>query len=897
MNSKARNIIIAKTSNESNNLYLPLSYHHKDTKGVIVYLAKNWLPDGVYDELCIDRDECIKLCSFLAMVHDIGKATPVFQNRIIGRNDELRNLLESKGLDISNSFMNEKSTMHPHAGANILRCFDCPEDIATIVGAHHGKPENDSADKDDALNEIRIYKTSYGSNADIWKEIQRSIFNEALNKSGYISIDNLPKQLPDTSQMILTGLLIMADWIASNQEYFPLIDIYDISTEYEDNRVENAMKTIELPDPYYMNDYWKQKDFFVDRFEFEANKVQEKVKTVASNMKNPGIIIIEAPMGKGKTEAALAASEILINRFNLGGLAFFLPSQATSNAMFDRIKDWLKRQPDVDHTSLQLIHSNAELNQSFAKFEEGYVQIDEDDNSYKTITAHGFFRGRKTKLLANVVIGTVDQLLMASLKQKHIMLRHLGLMGKVVVIDECHAYDAYMNKYLETTLKWLSAYHIPVILLSATLPGHRRSELLKAYAGSKKINEENISSDTSYPLISWYDTDDVYLEKVEDNSNGYTVEIVRKEDADAVADIKKALDAGGCIGIILNTVKRVQEFYEEIRRTYPNANILVDHSQFILGDRLNYENIILDRVGKRSTADDRRNVIVIGTQVLEQSLDLDFDLLITDLCPMDLLMQRLGRQHRHKRNRPRLLSDAKCIVLGSDIDNIEAGAKAIYGEYLLKKTSLCLPRYVNIPKDISILVHKVYDGDDYDNELMDCREEYNNALKISEEKAEAFLLQEPCNDEDGSSIKEMLDCKIEFTNAQANSAVRDGVTSIEVIVIRLEEYDKATIISGEHMGYSISIDRQPSREEAKIIASQRLRLPSYFSKIWNIDRVIEELEKNTNNMLAEWIRSPILEREVFLILDKDNRAILDKNILQYDKIKGLIYKKEDIDEG
>ena len=113
----------------------------------------------------------------------------------------------------------------------------------------------------------------------------------------------------------------------------------------------------------------------------------------------------------------------------------------------------------------------------------------------------------------------------------------------------------------------------------------------------------------------------------------------------------------------------------------------------------------------------------------------------------------------------------------------------------------------------------------------------------------------------------------------------------------MEECNKATIISGEHKGYSISIDRQPSIEEAKIIASQRLRLPSYFSKTWNIDRVIEELEENTNNMLEEWIRSPILEREVFLILDKDNRAILDKNILQYDKIKGLIYKKEDIDEG
>lgn len=114
------------------------------------------------------------------------------------------------------------------------------------------------------------------------------------------------------------------------------------------------------------------------------------------------------------------------------------------------------------------------------------MQIEQGEVDADPLQTHAFFRGRKTKLLANLVVGTVDQLLMAALNRKHVMLRQLGLTGKVVILDECHAYDAYMNTYLDRVLNWLGAYHVPVILLSATLPGQRRAELLRAYLGEKK---------------------------------------------------------------------------------------------------------------------------------------------------------------------------------------------------------------------------------------------------------------------------------------------------------------------------------------------------------------------------------------------------------------------------
>lgn len=186
-------------------------------------------------------------------------------------------------------------------------------------------------------------------------------------------------------------------------------------------------------------------------------------------------------------------------------------------------------------------------------------------------------------------------------------------------------------------------------------------------------------------------------------------------------EIENAINAGGCVGVIVNTVRRVDELYNAINEKITNAKILVDHSQFLILDRNEAEECIKQCVGKTSTEEDRKNTIVIGSQVLEQSLDIDFDLLVTDLCPIDLLMQRLGREQRHYRKRPEQLREAKCILLNCDEDKLEEGAKFIYGEYLLKRTLRRLPDHINLPDDISKLIGDVYDGKP--------EEDLKNALK------------------------------------------------------------------------------------------------------------------------------------------------------------------------
>ena len=190
--------------------------------------------------------------------------------------------------------------------------------------------------------------------------MQEELLKWALEEAGYSEKGEIP-DISEAAQMIFCGLLIMADWIASNSYYFPLLSVTDDTEPYDNNRSRDAMRHLNLPDGCLMGSAWKQEDFFEERFHFTANRVQKEMYGVAARMEKPGLIILEAPMGEGKTEAALAAAEILMNRFDLKGIAFFLPSQATTNAMFTRISSWLTGQSDINQVSIQLYHSNAEL--------------------------------------------------------------------------------------------------------------------------------------------------------------------------------------------------------------------------------------------------------------------------------------------------------------------------------------------------------------------------------------------------------------------------------------------------------------------------------------------------------------------------------------------------------
>lgn len=286
----------------------------------------------------------------------------------------------------------------------------------------------------------------------------------------------------------------------------------------------------------------------------------------------------------------------------------------------------------------------AQLNTDYLKLQQEPVPVEDDaDDPEERVMVHQWFQGSKQALLANFVIGTVDQLLMAALQQKHVMLRHLGLAGKVVVIDECHAYDAYMNCYLDRALNWLGEYRVPVILLSATLPAKRRTELVTAYLNRKTLPDAPWKTCRGYPLLTWTDGKQVQQTGIPLHTPPRRVTMESLTEEHLPETLQNALREGGCAGVIVNTVRKAQDLAARLREELPEFEVLVFHAQFLMPDRAEKEQRLMERIGKRSTPAQRDRLIVVGTQVLEQSLDIDFDYMITELCPMDLLLQRIGR--------------------------------------------------------------------------------------------------------------------------------------------------------------------------------------------------------------------------------------------------------------
>ena len=890
-------VLVAKIDSEDEQLWLPLITHLEDTAAVMEYLITHWLPERYCENLELSWSDFYVLAIASALLHDVGKSTKLFQQRITERRPDLQERLYQYGLETTfdqyTLLSSGTSGKVPHgtAGAEILRLEDeFGESLPAIVGAHHGVPES-YENVDVPLWKVSPKSFGWSGSGDrntSWGHVQKKLI-----RWGSERIKNkFHEPIPECSmmaQMALTGLVIMADWIASNTAYFPLIPIDEVPQSYDFNRAEKAIRKLNLPAPWRVSETWKSADFFRERFDFCANDVQKKITQVAAEMKTPGIMILEAPMGHGKTEAALSTAEILMNRFQLSGAAVFLPSQATSNAMFSRMTQWAKHQPDAIRLAVELVHGQAEFNSEFERMGEGSVQIEQGENTSDQLIVHSFFRGRKTRLLANLVVGTVDQLLMAGLKQKHVMLRHLGLLGKVIIIDECHAYDAYMNTYLDRVLDWLGAYHVPVILLSATLPGKRRAELLNAYLGKRKAAGNEIETNQAYPLLCWTENEKICMESIPSAGETRSVKIQKTDEEQAIEEIGQALKSG-CVGVIVNTVRRAQLFRKQILGRYPETHVLMDHSRFLAPDRLKHEDEIIRCVGKRSTEELRKGVLVIGTQVLEQSLDLDFDLLVTDLCPMDLLLQRIGRLHRHTRNRPVGLEIPRCLVMGA-LGELDRGSKSVYGEYLLIRSQALLPDVICLPDDISPLVQKTYDEKMWnplcDAQYQQARDAYELEKKSQMKRAKSYRLEAPARDGFDDSIVGLMDYAPGLTDPQAQAAVRDGTTAIEVLVVQKTEDNMVQLIAGDQKDVQYRMDTQPSADEARKIAEQRLRLPAYFSQTYCVDSVIKDLETQTETWLRLWLQAPMLESELFLILDTDGVAELAGKRLHYDSEVGL----------
>lgn len=663
-------------------------------------------------------------------------------------------------------------------------------------------------------------------------------------------------------------------------------------------RLQNGWEKIHLPDPWHPSFYSSMdNDAFQERFGFSPNEVQQAVLDVTASMELPGLLILEAQMGVGKTEAALAAAETFAAKWGAGGLFFGLPTQATANGIFGRLTAWAQTQSEDTVHSIRLAHGMAELNEDYRELFPGRAFV-EGETPEEGVYVHPWFQGHKQALLADFVIGTVDQLLMVALRQRHLMLRHLGVAGKIVVIDEVHAYDTYMNTYLDRALSWLGCYHVPVILLSATLPAQRRGELVAAYLGAKTVDHELVSN-RGYPLLTW--TSGTVVEQrviaLSTKQRQVTLQTARE---DALPQLlEEALVEGGCAGVIVNTVKKAQTIASQLQEMMPDFQVFLFHAQFLMPDRAEKERILLERLGKRSTPEQRDKLIVVGTQVLEQSLDIDFDFLVTELCPMDLLLQRIGREHRHSNrdlNRPPRLREARCFVLTAE-DGFDEGSKAVYGEWLLWRTQMLLPAVVHLPDDISSLVQDTYGWGEKDvlsetEESELALKQYQLEEKSKQVRAGQFTILPPkkCT---GLTKPGVLDDWMReegaHSESQARAAVRDGDPSIEVLVMMQCRDGSVRFLPWQEGGVSVATDRPPAQEESRAIARQRLRLPSYFSRRWTIDRVIEELEDQNRRFLAQWQQAPMLCGELVLLLDEDFSAGLAGTKIIYDKECGLTY--------
>jgi CRISPR-associated endonuclease/helicase Cas3 len=334
--------------------------------------------------------------------------------------------------------------------------------------------------------------------------------------------------------------------------------------------------------------------------------------------------------------------------------------------------------------------------------------MDFDITKYEEIDKSWFIPAKRS-LLANYGVGTVDQAMMSVLRIKHGVLRLLGLSGKILVIDEVHAYDTYMQTIIYRLLNWCVVLDIPVIMLSATLPKERKKQLIEACGCGGKITSE------AYPLITIAKKDGLYEHAVDGSYIKRDLlweNIVFTDYKDIAYNALNAVKGGGCACVIMNTVKDAQQVFKAAQDLVAGSDteLMLFHSRFLLKDRKIIEDKILKKFGKESRSRPQK-AILFATQVVEQSLDVDFDYMISALAPIDLLLQRSGRIHRHERERPKLLNKPRLTVIINGDETRDSGIGRIYDEWILKQTQRTIQKIeesVNIPQDIRRLIEEVY---------------------------------------------------------------------------------------------------------------------------------------------------------------------------------------------
>lgn len=968
--------------------WLPLVTHLTDTMYVIDWLYDNWLSPAQRKliQANLTDTQIHQIVKFIGFFHDFGKATPAFQTKPSYSHDTnldqnlLTRLLHDgfTGLDQFN-FNSPDVAQTPHAKASeaLLERAGLTPTLGAVLGAHHGVPLAASP-----LDNIAVYPANYyqfdrtaSPSSSPWSRARHNLLDYGLSRIAVPSLDTFP-DITQTQAILLTGLLIMADWLSSTERLTPTVPLFplvpvSIYPSESSNRFTRALtyfpptkhqpasspiisisstspdaaltpalspdpgvtpghvlrNQVELnqdaksdqlftanptsaPNPDGVtqrttrNQIELNKDaiadhsasqsfnqslttYFKTHFNFAPRPVQRLILTQLSQVTDPGLIVIEAGCGTGKTETALTAAHLLSNPTGHNGLFFALPTQATTNSMFDRVHTWLNHSLPQSSThpeqfTLNLMHSKAQLNA------HAHLPQARNVSSHNAVVANDWFTGKKS-ILVQFNVATIDNLLTMALKQRHLFLKHLALSGKIVIIDEIHAYDSYMNSYLTKVLRWLGAYHVPTIALSATLPAAKRLEFFKAYTRGKYRTKPNIPSplsDDAYPLLTYLDGATVHQFTDFPKSKSHQVTITRLQPGltPLLNQLNQSLSNGGVAGIIVNTVARAQQINDFL--SAHGFKTLVLHSAFTATDRIKQEKQLISLIGKAAHRPHR--LVVIGTQVLSQSLDIDFDVLFSDLAPMDALIQRLGRLHRHPILRPETLVDAQLFLLDATNYGSYGPSKYVYDQYYLLKTDYFLPSRLTLPNDSSRLVQLVYDPDT-DSQVPDL-DEFRLALaqklRAKRQKAQVFQIDRP------RPITKPIFNWLANPPHDANSdlaaqaSVRDIPEQIEVILLkRLPDNTFATV--GQ--------DPQPVVDLKSFqLASQTIKLPhALVTNPKQTEELADQLTKQTHQLFPTWQDDSYLHNMITLVLDSNNQIEINGHLLEYSTNTGLTCKRLD----
>ena len=370
----------------------------------------------------------------------------------------------------------------------------------------------------------------------------------------------------------------------------------------------------------------------------------------------PQLFVLEELTGAGKTEAALTLAARLMESGVGQGIYLALPTMATADAMFDRVRegDAWRHFFSGEDAQLALAHSADRLKLKLEEANARDAAYANGEQEAPTASRHctaWLADSRKKALLADFGVGTVDQALLAVLPVKHQSLRLLGLAHKILIVDEVHACDSYMGELLARLLQFHAALGGSAILLSATLPKSQRARYLKAFAEGAGLPTCAPQSD-AYPLATQFAAETCGESPVEARqAAARRVAVDCVEDEDAVFErFSAALDHGRCAVWVRNTVADAVDAWRRWNDVHPDQPAILFHSRFALKDRLEIGKRIERDFGPASTPQMRRGKLVIATQVIEQSLDVDFDDMASDIAPIDLIIQRAGRLQRHRRD-------------------------------------------------------------------------------------------------------------------------------------------------------------------------------------------------------------------------------------------------------